>query len=84
VAVKSEKIYLAAVKRLFNTPDGIEVLRYWKEEFADPTAVIPGDINMTMYALGKKELVQEFMSHVKEQDVLLDRIKIETEDTEIL
>jgi hypothetical protein len=84
VVNKEIKKYLSTVKRLFNTPDGIEVLKYWKEAYFDETALVRGDTNATMCALGKKELIQEFMSHVKEQEALYERIKIETDDMENL
>ena len=45
------------------------------------THTIEGEV-ITGQGLGKKELVQELMSHVKEQDALFERIKIETDEME--
>lgn len=80
MASKELKIYLAAMKHIFNTPKGIEVLKWWKEEHVDCSALVPGDTNATMFSLGKKEFVQECIMHVNRQDLLDEPIKIETEN----
>ena len=76
---KEENKYLAAMKHVFNTPRGIEVLKYWKAEFVDGTALVPGDSHASMYCMGKKELVQTFLDNVNQQYLLDEPIKIETE-----
>jgi hypothetical protein len=76
---KAVKNYQSALKRLFNTPDGYTVLATWKADFIDPTALCQGDPYSTMYALGQKELVQEFINHLKD-DGVLDDVKLEIEE----
>lgn len=76
---KQVNIYLKALKELFNTPNGITVLKYWKETHFDVTAVVPGDSYSTMYALGKKEFIQECIKQVNTPEVLDEEIPIESE-----
>lgn len=71
--------YQAALKRLFNSPDGHIVLATWREDFVKTSALVPGDPQCTGYALGQKELVQEIINHLKD-DGVLDEVKLEIEE----
>jgi len=75
---KAVKNYQAALKRLFNTPDGYIVLATWREDNVNKSSLVPMDPCATAYYLGRKELVQEVINHLKD-DGVLDDIKIETE-----
>ena len=75
---KALKNYQAAISRLFNSPDGHAVLAVWREDFVNKQALVPGDSMSTGYLLGQKELVQGFIKHLKDEDVL-DDVKLEIE-----
>jgi len=76
---KAVKNYQAALKRIFNSPDGHTVLATWREDFVNQRALAPGDPITTGYLLGQKELVQEFINHLKD-DGALDEVKLEIEE----
>jgi len=74
---KAVKIYQAALKRLFDSPDGLIVLATWREDFINTSSLVQGDPISTGYALGQKELVQEFIAHLKDDGRLDDVSLIE-------
>lgn len=71
--VKKAMVFKKAATRLFNTPDGLKVMAYLKDSYADNTA-LGKDTNETMYKLGQKEFVQGLVRLVKEPEVLDDII----------
>ena len=78
--VKRAKVFNKAATRLFNTPDGLKVIAYLKDSYADNTA-LTDTTNSTMYKLGQKEFVQGLIRLVKEPEVL-DEIIVKTDMTE--
>ena len=77
-AEKEIESYHRAARKIFKSASGLKVLKMWKELYLDESALIPNDPVSTAYMLGRKELVQEVMGHIKDQDVL-DEVNIVTE-----
>jgi len=66
--------YTALAKRIYNTEDGMRYLAYLKMRYIDTTCI--GATNdLTLYNLGKKELVQGLISTVEKPEELYSHIK---------
>lgn len=76
---KAVKNYQAALKRLFNTPDGHTVLATWRAEFVNISSLVHMDPYATAHHLGQKELILELMTHLKD-DGVLDEVKLDFEE----
>jgi hypothetical protein len=72
--------FTKTASRLFNTPDGVEVLAFLKDSYVNNTA-LTADTNQTMYKLGQKEFVQSMVRLVTEPEEL-DRIIVKNNISE--
>ncbi len=75
---KTEKRYVSAVRRLFNTPDGLFVLKCWKADYYDVSALCERD-NSSFYAMGQKEFVQELLGVIKDE-VSFQELRVDDQD----
>lgn len=65
-----EKEYRVLLKKVFNTPDGMKLLKHLEERFVDNSSYdSDGDINRTVYNLGQKELVQELIKNISNREI---------------
>ncbi len=77
-AEKELQSYRRACRKVFKSPSGLKVLKVWKEQYYDETALVPNDPVSTAYHMGRKEFIQAVMNHIKDIEVL-DDVQIVTE-----
>ena len=68
---KSFRDFEKTAKNVFNTDDGKRLLRYLQETYVNMSSVTT-DVHLTMYNLGKKELIQDLVYFVNEPEELND------------
>lgn len=68
-----QKIFDDNLKKLFNTPNGKEVLAELKVRYLD-TSALSSTPELTYYHLGQKELVQSLVASLETPEELLEII----------
>lgn len=64
-----EKKFQDIAKRLFNTPEGMELLAYLKRDILD-CSPLAEDTYLVYYNIGKQDLVRGFVDLVENKEVL--------------
>lgn len=76
---KREKQYVNNLKLLKETDFGKELMRYWRDQFVNSTALRRTELE-TGHALGQKELIQDIIEMSKMDEEQLDKVLLAQEE----